>query len=594
MKTKIGKNGIPAFVNSYFPSREDEDQNFRPYLGVFLAIGIITLLSFSIWHFLIHEYYRSALLLIVCSVQVASLISLQKIKDLIKIKRVNLAILASYLLYLVVIGGGTHDGTIFWMFILPILCCSMLGKTEGKYWNITILLIISFIFLDVFPFIETYHYEPGAKFRFCIVYVIVSISGYLASASKDKYKNILKDKCIRLQQEVNLRIEIEKELKLHQNHLSLLVDEKTNKLSKVNQKYKQAIQQQKLIQKNLKASELKYASLVNQMNEGLVKVDADWNIVYANKSFEQMIGYSCSDLSGKSFYNFISPSFTQIAKQEHQDRFLKETHSYELEILKADGSPFPVLCSPKPEYDENGNYLGGLGVIADISELKKATDLLKKNEERFKFLAENMADIVWTLDMNLYATYVSPSIHKVLGYTAEERKCQKMEDMVTPETFQRIMKTLAVELEREKAPDVDLDRSVSLEVEYYHKDGSIVWMENNIKAIRDQSNTIVGVYGVSHDITERKVAEAEREKLIKELQLTLAEIKTLKGLIPICASCKKIRDDKGYWNLLESYIEKHSEASFSHSMCPECSDKFYGNEDWYIEMKRKEATKSKD
>ncbi len=65
------------------------------------------------------------------------------------------------------------------------------------------------------------------------------------------------------------------------------------------------------------------------------------------------------------------------------------------------------------------------------------------------------------------------------------------------------------------------------------------------------------------------------------------EIKTLRGFLPICATCKKIRDDKGYWNILESYIQKHSVAKFSHSMCPECSDKLYGKEDWYIKMKKK-------
>ena len=66
----------------------------------------------------------------------------------------------------------------------------------------------------------------------------------------------------------------------------------------------------------------------------------------------------------------------------------------------------------------------------------------------------------------------------------------------------------------------------------------------------------------------------------------LNEIKTLKGIVPICSKCKKIRDDTGYWNQIESYIQKHSEAEFSHGMCPNCSDELYGDEDWYIEMKK--------
>ncbi len=76
--------------------------------------------------------------------------------------------------------------------------------------------------------------------------------------------------------------------------------------------------------------------------------------------------------------------------------------------------------------------------------------------------------------------------------------------------------------------------------------------------------------------------------LNSELQKALDEIKTLKGIIPICSGCKKIRDDSGYWNRIESYIQKHSEAEFSHGMCPECLDEHYGNEDWYIELKKDE------
>lgn len=77
------------------------------------------------------------------------------------------------------------------------------------------------------------------------------------------------------------------------------------------------------------------------------------------------------------------------------------------------------------------------------------------------------------------------------------------------------------------------------------------------------------------DITERKRAEEERERLIRELREALAQVKTLSGLLPICASCKSIRDDQGYWQQIEAYIRDHSEAEFSHSVCPECARKLY-------------------
>jgi len=74
------------------------------------------------------------------------------------------------------------------------------------------------------------------------------------------------------------------------------------------------------------------------------------------------------------------------------------------------------------------------------------------------------------------------------------------------------------------------------------------------------------------------------EELLARVK-THVQMKTLKGLLPVCSSCKKIRDDKGYWNQIEGYIEKYSEVKFSHGICPECSDKLYGKEDWYIEIK---------
>ena len=92
---------------------------------------------------------------------------------------------------------------------------------------------------------------------------------------------------------------------------------------------------------------------------------------------------------------------------------------------------------------------------------------------------------------------------------------------------------------------------------------------------RDEKGTPIKITGIIQDITDRKQAEAEREKLIKDLQETLEKVRILSGMLPICANCKKIRDDKGYWNQIESYIQDHSEAEFSHGICPECAKTLY-------------------
>lgn len=84
-----------------------------------------------------------------------------------------------------------------------------------------------------------------------------------------------------------------------------------------------------------------------------------------------------------------------------------------------------------------------------------------------------------------------------------------------------------------------------------------------------------------HEIILRKKAEEQRDKLISDLEKTLSEVKTLRGFLPICSYCKQIRDDKGYWNQVESYIYKHSDAEFSHGICPECAKKYYPEMDLY-------------
>ena len=106
-----------------------------------------------------------------------------------------------------------------------------------------------------------------------------------------------------------------------------------------------------------------------------------------------------------------------------------------------------------------------------------------------------------------------------------------------------------------------------------HKDGREfpIWLSASmVMGERDQP---VAMVGVIKDMTRRKEAEKEKEALISELQEALSKIKTLSGLLPICAWCKKIHDDKGYWKKVETYVEEHSDASFTHGICPECLKK---------------------
>ena len=153
----------------------------------------------------------------------------------------------------------------------------------------------------------------------------------------------------------------------------------------------------------------------------------------------------------------------------------------------------------------------------EIEEQKQTKEGLRASEERYRFLTENMLDMVWILGRDFRTTYVSPSIEKVLGFTPEERKQQSIEEAVTPESLQKIQGRFMEELQRDKEDGVELDRSVIIEVEYYHKDGSTVWMENRVQAIRDAEKAIVGMMGVSRDITERRKAHREWENIFQAI-----------------------------------------------------------------------------
>jgi hypothetical protein len=97
-----------------------------------------------------------------------------------------------------------------------------------------------------------------------------------------------------------------------------------------------------------------------------------------------------------------------------------------------------------------------------------------------------------------------------------------------------------------------------------------------VERIEDSTGQMLFVLAMLEDISERRRAAEERERMIDELKEALANVKTLRGLIPICASCKKIRDDKGYWSQVEVYVRDRSEAEFSHGICPDCMKKLYG------------------
>jgi PAS domain S-box-containing protein len=258
------------------------------------------------------------------------------------------------------------------------------------------------------------------------------------------------------------------------------------------------------------------------MEEGYIEHDLSGKFTFVNDAETKMLGYSREELVGMSYHQYTSKQTSRILYEVFHRVY--ETGEPALltdyEVIMKDGGIRIHEMSITLVRDDSGSPVGFRGVSRDVTERKKAEEALKKSEAKYRFLTENMNDIVWTADLDFNVTYDSPAVEKVLGFTVNERMTQEAHKMLTPDSSARALEVLSEELNREQEEGVDPDRIIRLELEYYHKNSSTVWMECVMSAIRDDSGKIIGIHGVSRDITDRRRAESaitESEKRFRTL-----------------------------------------------------------------------------
>ena len=288
----------------------------------------------------------------------------------------------------------------------------------------------------------------------------------------------------------------------------------------------------------LRESEEKYRTILESMEHGYWEVDLEGRYTFFNNAMSRLAGYAPEDLKGMSYRDYTSPltqkRLSRIFRQVYETG--KPAEIFDHAIIRKDSTPAISEMSVFLMKDREGNPIGFRGISRDITRRKEMEEQIRQSEERYRMIVERMSDIVWMTDMDLRTTFVTPSIETVLGFTPEERMLQPIDEQLTPDSLSYALNLLAEELDAEQAGGVDPHRTRTLELEYYHKNGSTRWMETVISGMRDDQGTLTGLLGVFRDITDRKQAEQELHETLERLKQSVA------ATIQVMISAVEIRD----------------------------------------------------
>jgi CHASE3 domain sensor protein len=213
-------------------------------------------------------------------------------------------------------------------------------------------------------------------------------------------------------------------------------------------------------------------------------------------------------------------------------------------------------------------------VNSELGRRARAEEALERQKSLLQSVMDNISDAVIVADESGKFILSNPAAQRLHGearFNAPPEKWAETfglyrPDCVTPIPTSEIPMMRAIRGESFDGEEVFVR-------EHHQKEGR--WQLVSGRPLKDEQGRCRGGVLAIRDINDRKHAEEERGRLIVELRQALASVKTLSGLLPICASCKKIRDDHGYWNQIETYIREHSEAQFTHGLCPECLARLY-------------------
>ncbi|MBN2845183.1 MAG: PAS domain S-box protein [Deltaproteobacteria bacterium] len=584
---------ISKFLTSIGEVDADEERK-RLITLFFLLFGIPVLFAYAAIHLINAEYSEGTLDLAVGVTLGGSLVYLRYLKQGLIIYRINIAAIGCLFLYLIFIGGA-HGSRMLWMYTLPLIALFLLGKKEGLLWTLAIFFLSLIILFDPYFTVGTFQYEYDVKTRFLVSFMLVTALTYIYESVRQSFQEAMERERIELREErdrlshitnnihdivwsldlatmqfvyVSPSVEhltgfsveeavknpieeiltpesyedsmkiLEEELAqeddglvdrnrmreavwefYHKNGRILVFEVKMSFLRDENDKptgvigVSRDITDRRKTEKDLLESEERYSLHFSQTSEVIYSLDSNLRALAISPSVESLLGYTPDELIGRDFttLNLLTPESLEKAAKDTMRVLAGEKIEHQVyEFITKDGTRKFGEVSGVPLF-RDGKVVAVVSVARDVTERKAIEEKLKKNEEMFRLIVENMYDMLRFTDTEGNVVYASPSHKTVLGFSPEERVGRSTFEVVHPDDIEKIQKAFA---------DAFATSSPGrAEYRIQHADGHYLWVETIGNFLYDSDGKISGTVMSTRDITDRKRAEEEARSYYGHLTL---------------------------------------------------------------------------
>ncbi|NLH47327.1 MAG: PAS domain S-box protein [Myxococcales bacterium] len=293
----------------------------------------------------------------------------------------------------------------------------------------------------------------------------------------------------------------------------------------------------KKLQEEQKESERRFRLLADNSSDVIwMATLPELRLTYISPSSRRLFGFSPEEMIGHELGDFIGPASAANTREVLKSELAKPADQrstslqFAISIISKQGAVLEVEIATSWIPGERGEPVALQGSIRDVTERNHAANHLAKSEERYRLLAENLTDVIWSMDLNFRYTYISPSVQAMLGFSVREMLALPLDRQMTSLSYQRFIQALTEELEANAARYLEPHGHRAVEIELYRRDGLTLWAETRLTFLRGPDGRPRGVMGLTRDITERKEAEERDRKNARDLAILSETAMAFAGL----------------------------------------------------------------